>query len=65
MTKKIKIILLLISLSVCLGLMSGTYSRYVANTKSDVNASFSKWQILVQNTDLDVFQNTRKLRLNI
>ena len=52
MTKKIKIILLLISLSVCLGLMSSTYSRYVASTTSDINASFSKWQILVQNTDI-------------
>ena len=52
MTKKIKIILLLISMSVCLGLMSSTYSRYVANTTSDINASFSKWEILVQNTDI-------------
>lgn len=52
MTRKIKVILLLISLSSCLELMSGTYSRYVANAKSDINASFSKWQILVQNTDI-------------
>lgn len=52
MMKKIKVILLLISLSVCLGLMSGTYSRYVASTKSDINASFSKWQIFVQNFDI-------------
>ena len=32
--------------------MSSTYSRYVANTTSDINASFSKWEILVQNTDI-------------
>ncbi len=52
MTKKIKIILLLISMSICLGLMSSTYSRYVASTTGDINASFSKWEILVQNTDI-------------
>ncbi|MDD4187907.1 MAG: hypothetical protein PHX04_04010 [Bacilli bacterium] len=52
MVKKIKVILLLISLSVMLGLMSGTYSRYIASTNSDINASFSNWQIFVQNIDI-------------
>ena len=52
MTKKVKIVLLLISLSLCLGLMSNTYSRYVASTTGDINTSFSKWQILVANTDI-------------
>lgn len=52
MNKKIKIILLLISLSICLGLMSNTYSRYVASTVGDITAPFSKWQILVDNIDI-------------
>lgn len=52
MNKKVKLLLLLISLSVCLSLMSNTYSRYVASTTGDINAPFSKWQILVDNTDI-------------
>lgn len=52
MFKKIKIILLLLCLTTCIGLMSNTYSRYVANTKSDINAQFSKWQILIDNLDV-------------
>lgn len=52
MFKKIKIILLLLSLTTCIGLMSNTYSRYVASAKSDINAQFSKWQILVDNFDV-------------
>lgn len=52
MFKKIKIILLLLCLTTCIGLMSNTYSRYVASTKSDINAQFSKWQILIDNLDV-------------
>jgi len=52
MAKKIKLFLALVSLSICLGLMSSTYSRYVASTTGDINASFSKWQILVNNHDI-------------
>ncbi len=52
MTKKVKLILLLLSLSICLGLVSNTYSRYVANTKGNISAAFSKWQILVDNNDI-------------
>lgn len=35
-----------------LGLMSNTYSRYVASAKSDINVTFSKWQILLNNEDI-------------
>ena len=52
MVKKIKVIVLLVTLSLCLGLMSSTYSRYVASAKSDINVAFSKWQILLNNTDI-------------
>ena len=52
MTKKVKIILLLITLSVCLCLMSSTYSRYIASAKGDIVGSFSKWQIFINNEDI-------------
>ncbi|MDD2410028.1 MAG: hypothetical protein PHD03_04865 [Bacilli bacterium] len=52
MLKKLKILLLIMSLTTCLGLMSSTYSRYVASAKSDINAQFSKWQILVDSIDI-------------
>ena len=52
MGKKFKILLLLIASSLTLGLMSNTYSRYVANTTGDVELAFAKWQILLNNEDI-------------
>ena len=52
MVKKFKIILLLISLTTCVSLMNGTYSRYVASAKGDIDAQISKWQVLVNDTDI-------------
>lgn len=52
MGKKFKFLLLLISSSLTLGLMSNTYSRYVANTTGDVELAFAKWQILLNNEDI-------------
>ena len=52
MLKKIRFILVFISLSICLGLMSSTYSRYVASTTGNVEALFAKWQILVNTLDV-------------
>ncbi len=52
MSKKIKIILILLTLSVTLSFMSDTYSRYVVNTNSNVEMSFANWQILVNNSDI-------------
>lgn len=52
MLKKARYILVLISLSVCLCLMSSTYSRYVADTSGNIDILFAKWQILVSNTDI-------------
>jgi hypothetical protein len=52
MFKKVKLVLVFISLSVCLGLMSSTYSRYVAGTTGNIDALFAKWQILVNNSDI-------------
>ena len=52
MTRKIKIILLIFSLSLTMSLMSNTYSRYVVDTTGNVKMEFAKWQILVSNTDI-------------
>lgn len=51
-SKKIKIILLLLSLSLTMAFMSDTYSRYVADTTGDVEVQFAKWQILVNEEDI-------------
>ena len=50
--KKFKILLVLVSLSLTLGLMSNTYSRYVASTTGSVEAVFVFLQILLNNTDI-------------
>jgi len=50
--KKVRFILVLISFSVCLGLMSSTYSRYVADATSNIEVLFAKWQILVNSNDI-------------
>lgn len=52
MKKKLKILLLLISFSLTLGLMSNTYSRYVAGATGEMQILFAKWQILVNNVDI-------------
>ncbi len=52
MSKKLKILALFISLSLTLCVMSNTYSRYVADTTGNLEVSFAKWQILVNETDI-------------
>ncbi len=52
MLKKVRFILLFILLSICLCLMSNTYSRYVVDTTSNIDVLFAKWQILVSNVDI-------------
>lgn len=52
MQKRIKIILILLTLSVTLSFMSHTYSRYVADATSNIELSFAKWQLLVNNEDI-------------
>jgi maltose-binding protein MalE len=58
MLRKARFILVLISLSVCLGLMSTTYSRYVASATGNIDVLFAKWQILVNNTDVTSNSNS-------
>ena len=53
MSKKFRVLILLISLSLTLSMMSNTYSRYVANTTGNIDAAFAKWQILINgNNDI-------------
>lgn len=52
MVNKIKFIFMMAVVSICLGLMSNTYSRYVAGTTGNIDVVFAKWQILVNNTDI-------------
>lgn len=52
MIKKLKVLMVLVSLSLTLGLMSHTYSRYVAGATNNIKIQFSKWEIKVNNTDI-------------
>lgn len=52
MKKRFCFILLLMSCSISLCFMSSTYSRYVADTTSNIDILFAKWQILVNSTDV-------------
>ncbi|HHT38295.1 MAG TPA: hypothetical protein GXZ95_02630 [Mollicutes bacterium] len=52
MVKKIRFILVFMSLSICLCLMSTTYSRYVADATSNIEVLFARWQILVNDSDI-------------
>ncbi|MGI6329675.1 MAG: hypothetical protein ACOXZR_02300 [Bacilli bacterium] len=52
MSKKVNLILAFVSLTICLGLMSGTYSRYVVDATSNIEVPLAKWQILINNTDI-------------
>lgn len=58
MAKKFKILLVFISLSLSLCIMSNTYSRYVANTTGNVEVLFAKWQILINENDIDNSSNS-------
>ena len=52
MKKKLRILLVFMSLSLTLSLMSNTYSRYVAGATSNVEMQFASWQILVNENDI-------------
>ena len=52
MIKKVKILLVILSLAITLNLMSNTFSRYVSKATGNIDMAFSKWQILVNNVDI-------------
>lgn len=49
---KLKLLLIVIPICLSLSLMSNTYSRYVADTKGNIEMLFAKWQILVNENDI-------------
>ena len=55
---KFKILIVLSLMGFSLSIMSNTYSRYVANTTGDIAMAFSKWQILVNNFDIENSNST-------
>lgn len=52
MFKRLKLLIVFASLSVTLGFMSNTYSRYVADTTGDIQIGFAKWQVVVNENDI-------------
>lgn len=52
MFKKLRLLVLFAALSVTLGFMSSTYSRYVADANGNIKIGFAKWQIKVNNNDI-------------
>lgn len=52
MFKRLRLLILFASLSVTMGFMSNTYSRYVADTNGDIKIGFAKWQIVVNSNDI-------------
>lgn len=56
MKTKFKILLFIMFLCISLRTITSTYSRYVAGANGKVDASFAKWQLLVN--DYDITNNT-------
>lgn len=52
MFRRLRLLVVFASLSVTLGFMSNTYSRYVADTTGDIKIGFAKWQIVVNENDI-------------
>ena len=58
-----KLILLIVCfmLIILVSLMSNTFSKYVSSADGDLNVSFAKWQILVNNLDISDAANSEIL----
>ena len=52
MIKKARIIAILIILTITVGVVSDTYSKYIANTTGNFDIMFANWEILVNNIDV-------------
>ena len=52
MVKKFKLLIVIFCLAISFSLISNTYSRYVASSEGNVEVSFAKWEILVNNVDI-------------
>ncbi len=52
MKKKMRLLLLFVSISLTLSMVSNTYSKYVTGSGGNLEMSLSKWQILVNQNDI-------------
>lgn len=58
MIKKFKILAVFVCLSLTLGLMSNTYSRYIADTTNNFKIDFAKWEVIVNTVDITASAST-------
>ena len=58
---KLTLLIVCFMLIILVSLMSNTFSKYVSSTDGDLNVSFAKWQILVNNLDISDAANSEIL----
>ena len=58
---KLKLLIVCFMLIILVSLMSNTFSKYVSSADGDLNVSFAKWQILVNNLDINDASNSEIL----
>ena len=58
---KLKFFIVCFMLIILVSLMSNTFSKYVSSADGDLNVSFAKWQILVNNLDISDAANSEIL----
>ena len=58
---KLKLLIVCFMLIILVSLMSNTFSKYVSSSDGDLNVSFAKWQILVNNLDISDAANSEIL----
>lgn len=58
---KLKLLIVCFMLIILVSLMSNTFSKYVSSADGDLNVSFAKWQILVNNLDISEATNSEIL----
>ena len=58
---KLKFLIVCFMLIILVSLMSNTFSKYVSSANGDLNVSFAKWQILVNNLDISDAANSEIL----
>ena len=62
---KLKLLIVCFMLIILVSLMSNTFSKYVSSADGDLNVSFAKWQILVNNLDISDAANSEILFLPV
>ena len=62
---KLKLLIVCFMLIILVSLMSNTFSKYVSSADGDLNVSFAKWQILVNNLDISDAANSEILFVHV